>query len=80
MLQSQAPIRKLTGCRGVRKESGLWKPEAARVPCQPPSPSRSRAPRDRSAEVAGSAVVRMSSQGLQGGFQVREGFLEEVEF
>lgn len=41
------------------------------APCQPPRPSRSRAPRDRSAEAAGSAVVRMSSQGPQGGFQVR---------
>lgn len=35
MLQSQAPIRKLTGCKGVRKESGLWKSEAARAPVSP---------------------------------------------
>lgn len=49
MLQSQAPIRKLTGRKRVRKESGLWKPEATRVPCQPPSPSHSRVPRDQSA-------------------------------
>ena len=80
MLQSQAPIRKWTGRKRVRKESGLWKPEAARVPCQPPSLIHSRVPRDQAAGAAGSAVARMSSQGPQGGFQVREGFLEEVEF
>lgn len=45
MLWSQAPVRKLTRCEGVKKESGLWEAGAARVPRQPPLPSHYRVPR-----------------------------------
>lgn len=44
MLWSQAPIGKLTRCKGVRKENGLWKPGATRAPHQPLRLSHSRVP------------------------------------
>lgn len=80
MLQSQALIRKLTGCKGCGRkvDSGNLRP-----PVSPVSPLRratAGCPETSLQEAFGSVVARMSSQGPQEGFQVREGFLEEVEF
>lgn len=80
MLQSQAPIRKLTGRKRVRRkvDSGNLRPPVSLV--SPLRRATAGCPEASLQEAAGSAVARMSSQGPQGGFQVREGFLEEVEF